>query len=221
MSDRQVPIAGSERPAGCLRSAAAAVGLAVLAPLAAAVRAVRAWRRGSSVLVDWVRRTPEGGGLVVIDLTADVPVPFLERFRRRLTETIVGVAEALRRPDDVYHVIHRDRAADETIVLPVGPQLQELGDRFHLVLTQGAMRGRTVVWLTLPSQRRLVELVDPFSYDPEQPGEPDGMLRASGMRWGMVSAHALRGPSTLVRLVLHVPAESAAQVEALLARLSP
>ena len=72
----------------------------------------------------------------------------------------------------------------------MGPQLQELGDRFHLALVDGAMAGRTVVWLTLPRGRRLVGLVDPFDYDPEQPDEPESMLRRSGLRWGMVTAHA-------------------------------
>lgn len=222
MSDDRLPLAGSEPRAGCLRSAAAAVGLAGLAPLAAAVRAVRVWRRGSEVRLGRVRGSlGDGGRLATIDLTADVPTGSIERFRRLLTETVVRVAEVLRRPDDVYHVIHRDRAADETIVLPVGPQLQELGDRFHLALTQGAMTGRTVLWLTLPRGRRLVEIVDPFGYDPEQPGEPEGLLRTSDMRWAMVSAHAPRGPSSLVRLVLYVPRESATRVEAILDRLSP
>jgi hypothetical protein len=91
---------------------------------------------------------PVGGGsaLVRIDTTADVPSAAVEAFRRRLTETVVRVAEGLRRPDDVYHLLYRDPSADETVVLPIGPQIQELAERLHLVLSLGPMAGRTAVW---------------------------------------------------------------------------
>jgi hypothetical protein len=206
-------------PAGCLRSAAGLIGLAVLAPLALAVRSVRACRRGTGVRVERTRGLlPTTGGppLARIDTTADVPSAAVEAFRRRLTETVVRVAERVRRNDDVYHLLYRDRAADDTVVLPIGPQIQELAERLYLVLGSAPMAGRTAVWLTLPRTRRVVDFVDPFSWDPEADGEPERLLAGSGMRWGMASGFAPRGASVAFRLVLYVPSESAPAVEAVL-----
>lgn len=222
MTGEPEPVTGPEQPAGCLRSGAAFVALAVLAPFALAVRSVRARRRGKNIRLERTMgevAIDDGGRLARIDTTADVPDAAVDAFRRRLTDTAVRIAEALRRPDDVYHLISRDRAAAETIVLPVGPLLQELGERFHLVLTAGAMAGRTTVWLALPHRRPLVELVDPFSYDPETPGEPERLLQRARIRWGMATAFAPRGPAMLFRVVLYVPTESVQKVEAVLDRL--
>ncbi|HOC41620.1 MAG TPA: hypothetical protein PKJ99_01275 [Thermoanaerobaculales bacterium] len=211
------PAPASRRMApGCLRSAAGLAGLVVLAPLALAVRGIRKWRRGSELRVERGRAPfamVAGPPLARIDTTADVPTAAVMDFRRRLTETVARVAEALRRPDDVYHLMYRDRAADETVVLPVGPLVQELAERLHLVLGSAPMAGRTAVWLTLPRSRRVVDFVDPFGYDPEAAGEPERLLAASGMRWGMASAFAPRGPSLAFRLVLYVPTDAAPAVE--------
>jgi hypothetical protein len=193
----------------------------VLAPVALAVRRYRAWRRGSELRIERSRgRLPvvDGEPFVRIDLTADVPASAaVETFRRRLTEVVVRVAERLRRPDDLYHLLFRDPAdGGETVVLPIGPLVQELAERFLLVLGIRAMAGRTSVWLALASSRRVVDLVDPFSYDPEAEGEPERLLASSGMRWGMATSFAPRGASVLFRLVLFVPADVATSVEALL-----
>ena len=204
---------------GCLRSAAGLVGLVVLAPLALAVRGFRKSRRGSAVRVERTRAPfPAGadGPLARIDTTADVPCAAVAAFRRRLTEAVTRVAETLRRPDDVYHLLLREPGVDETTVLPVGPLIQELGERLHLVLARGPMAGRTAVWMALERSRRVVDIVDPFGYDPEAAGEPERLLARSGMRWGMATGFAARGPSVLFRVVLYVPAESAPTVEALL-----
>jgi hypothetical protein len=195
-------------------------GLVALAPVALAVRRYRAWQRGSQLRVERTLgrlAVGEGDPFVRIDLTADVPASAaVEPFRRRLTEVVVRVAERLRRPDDVYHLLSRDPAGGETVVLPIGPLVQELAERFLLVLGIRAMAGRTSVWLALASSRRVVDLVDPFSYDPEAEGEPERLLASSGMRWGMASSFAPRGASVLFRLVLYVPADAAATVEGLL-----
>jgi hypothetical protein len=206
--------------AGCLRSVAGVAGLVVLAPLALAVRRVRAWRRGSTPRVERTRGwLPIGGGEPVarIDLAADVPLSAdVAAFRRSLTEAVVRVAESLRRPDDLYLLISRDPAAGETEVLPIGPQVQELAERLHLLLGRGSMAGRTAVWLALARSRRIVDIVDPFRYDPEAEGEPERLLASSGMRWGMATSFAPRGASVLFRTALFVPADAAATVEALL-----
>lgn len=204
---------------GCLRSATGLLGLAVLAPVALAVRRFRAWRRGPELRLARTRgdlTVGDGPALARVDATADVPFAAVEAFRRRLTETVVRVAERLRRPDDVYHLLYRDPSAGETFVLPVGPQIQELAERLHLVLGRPPMAGRTAVWLALPGSRRVVDIVDPFNYDPEAAGEPERLLAGSGMRWGMATGFAPKGPSVVFRVVLYVPGESTPTIEGLL-----
>jgi hypothetical protein len=220
MTRAAVPTGQPRAMPGCLRSAAGMAGLVALAPVALAVRRYRAWRRGSQLRIKRSRgRLPvvDGEPFVRFDLAADVPASAaVETFRRQLTEVVVRVAERLRRPDDVYHLLFRDPADGETVVLPIGPLVQELAERFLLVLGIRAMAGRTSVWLALASSRRVVDLVDPFSYDPEAEGEPERLLASSGMRWGMATSFAPRGASLLFRLVLYVRADAAATVEALL-----
>jgi hypothetical protein len=213
------PTAQPGSMAGCLRSAVGLVGLVVLAPVATAVRGLRAWRRGPGLRLACRRgdfAAGDGPPLARIDTTADVPSAAVQAFRRRLTETVVRVAEFLRRPDDVYHLLARDPSAEETDVLPVGPQIQELAERLHLVLGRPPMAGRTAVWMALPRARRVVDFVDPFDYDPEAAGEPERLLAGSGMRWGMATGFAPSGPSVVFRIVLYVPADAAPTIEGLL-----
>mgnify|MGYP001827890565 FL=1 len=199
---------------------AAVAGVVVLAPMAAVVRAVRRWRRGRGVR--FRRETaPFVDGMTRVDLQLDVSHETGESCARSLTDAVVRVAEALRRPDDVYHLIYREQAAEETTLMPVGPLLQELGERFHLVLSQEALASRTCVWLTLPRTQRLVEMLDPYDYDPEGAGEPESLLAGSGMRWGMASTVVHTGPSVLFRLALFVPKPSVGRVETLVDRLEP
>jgi hypothetical protein len=113
-----------------------------------------------------------GGELRRFDLEFDVPKAAEPQFQPRFTDTIVRVAEALRLSDDIYHLVYRLPWDDEPVVIPVGPQLQELGERFSLVQAQSAMAGRTAVWLTLGRERSLSEIVDPISYDPEAAVDP-------------------------------------------------
>jgi len=106
-----------------LAAGAGALALIVISPFALVIRSWRAWRRG-----DKVRSTLETRPLVSttgarhrIDLTLDVPAAVEPGFRRRLTDAVVRVAEALRRPDDVYNIIYRHPADPEPVVLAVGP----------------------------------------------------------------------------------------------------
>lgn len=208
------------RGPGCLAGAVAVVGVVLLAPMAAVVQKVRSWRRGGGVRTRR-EQTPFADGMVRIDLDLDAPPEMTEPHSELLTDTVVRIAEALRRPDDVYHLIYREHAADETLVLPVGPLLQELGERFHLVLSQRALGSRTCVWLTLARDQRVVKLLDPFEYDPEAAGEPEALLVRSGMRWGMASTVASGGASMLFRLAFFVPEASVGRIHALLDRLDP
>jgi hypothetical protein len=194
------------------------VGAVVLAPAALAVQALRALRRGGGVRIDH-QSSEFAGRMTRVDLTIDAPTASVDAVRVRLTDTVVRVGEALRQADDVYHLLYREAALDEATVLPVGPSLQELGERVHLVLGQAALTGRTAVWLSLGGGERLVELIDPFAYDPEADDEPESLLARSGMRWGMATAHAPTGPSTIFRVALFVPTDSAHTIDTLINRL--
>jgi hypothetical protein len=98
----------------------------------------------------------------------------------------------------------------------VGPQLQELGERFSLVLSQGALSGRTVVWLTLGRDHALSEVLDPVACGPEAEGEPEALLASPAARWSMATEWARVGPSLVIRLILVVPTDAENRVKALL-----
>jgi len=92
--------------------------------------------------------------------------------------------------------------------VPLGPQLQELGDRFFLVLSQGALEGRTAAWLTIGCENTLSEVVDPIACDPEDAAELENLLAHADVRWSMATEWARVGPSLVIRLVFVVPTDS-------------
>ena len=202
-------------PRGCLATAAGLATLAVISPFALVIHRWRCWRRGNHIRVE-VSTTPwpatRGVERRRIDAVLDVPLTRERGFRRRTTDAVIRVAEDLRRPDDVYTMIYRLPSDEEAVALPVGPQLQELGERFYLALNQGSLAGRTVVWLTLGRSTALAEVVDPFTCDPEGDGEPEGLLDTDQARWSMASEWARVGPSLVIRLILVVPGSAAPTV---------
>lgn len=203
------------RSRGCLATGTGAVVLAVLAPFVVAVRGLKKLRRGSEIRLKTGIESfsnSAGADLRCIDLSFDVPLPAEPGFRRRLTDSVVRVAEGLRNSDDVYHLVYRLPWDEEPVAVPVGPKLQELGERFALVQSQGAMAGRTAVWLTLGRDRALAEVVDPVAYDPEVDGEPRLLLMHPALRWSMATEWARVGPSLIFRLILVAPAKNADQV---------
>jgi len=207
---------------GCVRGTLGVAVLAVLSPLVVLVRIVRRWRRGDEIRV--IRTAgpfPTDGGepMARVDVEIDVPAHRAAAERERITDVVVRVAERLCAVGDVYHVIYRIAELPETVAMPVGPQLQELGDRFALVLGQRSMAGRTVVWLTLPHGLSMAELLDPTRYDPEAPGEPEALLATAPMRWAMTTDHVEAGPSVVHRLLLYVPSKRRSDVEKVLTRL--
>ena len=209
-------------PRGCLAAGAGILALIVISPFALVIRSWRAWRRGGEVRSTLESRpfASTAGARCRIDLALDVPAPAEPSFRRRLTDTIVRVAETLRRPDDVYNVLYRLPSDPEPVVLALGPQLQELGERFSLVFSQGALAGRTVVWLTLPRDRALSEVVDPVASDPEAEGEPEALLATVDARWSMATEWARIGPSLVMRLILVIPSDAESRVKTLLGSLA-
>jgi hypothetical protein len=150
------------------------------------------------------------------DLTVDVPRVIESGFHSVVTDVVVRVAEELRLPDDVYHLVYRLPWEDEPVVIAVGPQIQELGERFSLALSQASLEGRTALWLTLGRSRRLAEVVDPIHYDPETEGEPEALLASSRPRWAMATSWARIGPSLVFRMILVGPQEADDRILALL-----
>jgi hypothetical protein len=210
-------------PRGCLAAAGGATALALLSPIVVAIRAWRRWRRGAEVrsTLEVASLTPPSGpARRRFDLSLDVPPAAEPEFRRKLTESVIRIAEALRRADDVYHLVYRLPWDEESTAIPVGPRLQELGERFFLVQSQRAMTGRTAVWLTLGRARALAEVVDPIAYDPEIDGEPEALLVHPHVRWSMATAWARPGPSLAIRVILVVEESCASRVEALLETLA-
>ena len=207
---------------GCLAAGFGAVALALLSPFVAAIRGWKAWRRGSEIRSSLEAASiprDDGTDLKRLDLSVDVPSLAEAEFRRRMTDTVVRVAEALRREDDVYHLVYRLPWDEEPIAVPVGPQVQELGERFSLVQSQAGLVARTTVWLTIGRHHALAELIDPVAFDPESEGEPVGLQCRARVRWSVATAWVRNGASLVFRLIFVLPADKASRVAELIERL--
>lgn len=205
---------------GCFPYAFGLASLVVLAIPVGLVRSWKAWRRGADWRIGWTSRPPTDiSEKVRIDLNADIPSRSNGDFPRRLTDMVIRIAEHLRQPGDHYHHIYRDLAEPDAILLPLGPRLQELGERLNLALRQSDLSNRTAVWLTLPARPAIAELVDPAIYDPDAGGEPEGLVAETDARWAMATEWAQIGPSTIYHLTLWVPQNPASAVESLLAKI--
>lgn len=206
---------GRGRP-GCLWTAAASVALIVLAPFAALVHWWRRLRRGSEALVRWT--VEESRPLAVIDLSVDVPAAGADRARRGLVDALVRLAERLRQPDDLYHLLWRAPGERETNLVAVGPTPQGLAERLDTALSHRSYERRTQLWLTLGGEVRLGEEVDPLRFDPEREGAPAGLVQRIGPRWAAELSFGRAMPSVLYRARLHVPAEAIERIEAVFSR---
>lgn len=204
---------------GCFVSVFAFLSLAVLALPVGLVRSWQAWRRGESWRIDWTNHKDDRSdqiGLIRVDLGADIPARSAGDFPNRLTETVIRIAELLRRSDDTYHHIYRIGSEPDAVLLPVGPSLQKLGERLILALGQGELAHRTALWLTLPARQAIATVVDPETYNPEAEGEPLGLVNRSAARWAMATTWGRIGPSMVYRVVLWIPETSLPTVESLL-----
>ena len=207
------------RSKGCLVTITGSIALVVMAIPVALVRWWRARRRGADLRTSLdVQPFPIEGERArrKFDLTVYVPRVIESGFHRVLTDVVVRVAEELRLPDDVYHLVYRLPWEDEPVVIAVGPQIQELGERLSLALSQASLEGRTALWLTLGRSRRLAEVVDPIHYDPETEGQPEALLASSRPRWAMATSWERIGPSLVFRMVLVVGQEANDRILALL-----
>ncbi len=203
---------------GCLRVALGSVLLVMLAPAAALVRWWRRRRRGNDVKV-W-RREPERATLAGLELTVDAPLAREVEARTALIDALVRVAEELRRPDDVYHLVFRRPSEPEADLVAIGPQPQELAQRLSIVFSHRASQACTQLWLTLPRGVHLAEVVDPVAFDPEQSVAAADLMLTASPRWAMVSSFARTGPSVVYRVRLHMSPPEVDAVNPILARLS-
>lgn len=206
------------RGGGCLRVAVGSVLLVILAPPAALVRWWRRRRRGDDVRV--ARRDLGGTPLLVLELRLDAPTSREVEARTALIDALVRLAEELRSPNDVYHLVFRRPAEPESDLVGIGPQPQELAQRLGIVLSHRSSAGRTQLWLTLPRSVHLAEVVDPVAFDPDRRGAPADLILEAHPRWAMISSFARIGPSVVYRLQLHLPRPAADAVGAIVDRLS-
>ena len=118
MVDSEAPHPDSR---GCLAVLAGMFTLVLVSPFAVVIQRWRRWRRGSALISTIEVRqfnTASDSERRWVDLTLDVPVFVEPGFRRRFTESVVRVADTLRRPDDVYNVIYTLPGDPEPVVLP-------------------------------------------------------------------------------------------------------
>lgn len=206
-------------PRGCLAAGAAFTALTLISPFAAVFRMLRRWIRGDDAkhrIETGSFTSRSGANLCRIDCTLDVPEPPDPGYQRGLTDSLIRVAEHLRYPDDVYHLVYRRPGDEEPVLVSIGPQLQEFGERVHLVHNQARLAGLTLVWLTIGRGNALASVVDPVTVDPETDGGLHALLGTPEARWSMATSWARVGPSHVVRLILVVPEESAGTVSTLL-----
>ena len=209
---------GERNGPGCLQVGLGTFALVLLAPWAALVRWWKSYRRGKEPRVEW--GVDSTGELWSFDLTVDVTAVDELRSRTALIDTMVRIAETLRRPDDQYNLVFRAPWEAETRLIAVGPQPQELAQRLVMTLSHRSSERSTQIWLTLPRETRLGGIIDPFVFDPEAEGAPAALAAASRARWWAVTAFARTAPSIVYRVRLHVPGESGEAVRALVRRLA-
>jgi len=179
-------------------------------------------RRGSAVWVDWEQRplrSTDGGLRPCFDLRLDAPLEAEAELATRLTDTVVRLAETLRRADDTYHQVVRPAGEAETLLRPVGPRVQALGERFRLGLCHRPVARCTQLWIALPAEVGLAQVVDPVRDDPDGSGQPERLLVDPRLRWGVASAFAPAGPAVRLRLLVVVAAEAEGVAVDLLERL--
>ncbi len=211
---------------GCLAAVTGIIVLVLLAPFVFVIRWWRRWRRGRETGFSVEVRPEEfagSRGRSRLELTLDLPAPVDREVHRRVTARVVRVADGLSRPGDSYCAVYRLVDDPEPYLIPLGPQLQRLGDRFALTLAQGALAARNVVWLALGPGTPPVEVIDPVACDPEQPAELERLLLHDRARWTMASSWANVGPSWILRLVVVAPTpavESAARLLGDLGRIT-
>ena len=219
MSRTRPPATALGQRSGCLRSPVGLLALVTMAPPAAIWKWWQRRRRGADVRCHiWSGHDVGGGALLCHELAIDAPSGRESGVQRALTDSLVRVAEELRQPDDVYHLLTREAGEDATGVA-VGARVQALGERFALALTRSALAERTQVWLTLPANLHLSQAVDLERCDPDGDREPDAIVASARARWAVATSFAPRGPSSLFRLRFYLPPATKERAGVILSQL--
>lgn len=204
---------------GCLRALVAAPALAVLAPLAALYRWWAGRRRGSEVVVDFHTEAFGRSEAGWVRAEATIDVPHSADGSRLITRSVVRIAEDLGAAGEIFHLLHREPGRQETIAVPLGSAVNDLAERLALSCHRSILDGRTLVWPALPRGRYLGECLDPVTYDPEAPGEPEGVLRTAPITWALVLRRRRGVASTVFEMDFIVPEQQAERVEAAVTQL--
>jgi hypothetical protein len=216
MAETPNPFATPKR--GCVVAAVGAGVLAILAPWVAAIRWWRRLKRGGKPRF-LIEESASRGDRTRFDLRLDLPAPVELADQRRITNAVVRVAEVLAPGCGSYVALYRRGGDLEATLQAIGPRLQEFGERFMLLLTQGPLNGRNVVWLALDSTTAAGDVIDPLACDPEDAGTLEELLDHPKARWTMACSRSHDGPSWLLRLIVVAPSSAAADVRERLDRV--
>ena len=216
MAEAPNPFATPKR--GCLGAAVGAVVLVVLAPWVAAIRWWRRVRRGRKQRLS-IEQSASGAGRTRFDLKLDLPAPVAPADHRRITNAVVRAAEVLATGCGSYVAFYRRGGDSEATLQAIGPRMQELGERFMLLLTQGPLNGRNVVWMALDPTTAASDVIDPLALDPEDAATLEKLVGHARARWTMACTWSHDGPSWLLQLIVVVPSSVAPQVRERLDRV--
>ncbi|MCP4899558.1 MAG: hypothetical protein GY906_21545 [bacterium] len=180
----------------------------VVSPFAAAIRT---WRRRSRGDLTEVSVGPSPGGDSV-ELTVDCPTARVIEARRCVTEAFVHFAQSTSKKG-AYHMVYREPVADESVLMPIGPQLQAFGDRFHQALAKSVWRGMRIVWLCLPRTQALAELIDEHHQDPAGEEMVSEICCDSRVQWAIVSLVEASDVGEVIQFSLVVPDECRIEIE--------
>jgi hypothetical protein len=216
MTETPNPFATPKR--GCLGAVVGAVVLAILAPWVAAIRWWRRFQRGGRLRFS-IEQSSGGAERTRFDLKVDLPAPVASADQRRITNAVVRAAEVLAAGCGSYVAFYRRGGDSEATLQAIGPRLQELGERFMLLLTQGPLDGRNVLWLALDPATAAGDVIDPLACDPEDVATLEKFLGDLRARWTMACTWSHDGPSWLLRLIVVVPSSAAIDVRERLDRI--
>ncbi len=156
-----------------------------------------------------VDRANEGG---MVELVIDSPTSRVLEVRRWATETLVRLADSVA-AGDAYHMAYREPGASQSTLVPIGSQIQALGDRLHQGLSKSSWRGMRLLWLCMDRAQALAEVV---SEECEDPAGPDAVAALGGdprVRWLVVTVVEPSDVGEVTRFLYVFPPELRPKVE--------
>ena len=148
MKDVENSLVSSPGARGCVRTALALVALPFVAPAAAAVRQWRRMNRGTelrSTLETLPFETTGDEAAQSLDLTIDAPQSRAHGLQSRVTDAVVRVAESLRDPQDIYHLVYRLPWEHEPVLIPIRKRMGSLFGALCLETTSSISKAKAAV----------------------------------------------------------------------------